>query len=306
MIKLKGARKVFSERQEIRYAKHERKKSNTEINQNNGDAKILLVCCFLMESPKLPLNTMVKQSYIFVLTFICITLFYLATRWFIFLGFNGTDDLHYALLSSRILNHTFNPFVPNDIYSGRIVLLGIQSFIYRLGGISVLTTQIGTILATVASCYLTVFKIIKPKTNFHILLSCSFFYLNPVLLDATLGIMPDAYIMLLGIYFTTETKNILTEQPVGKSLQKSFFLGIFIGLALLIKEIAILFIVFSVILVMVYNPKRAVARISFIILGFSLVLAAIGIYYYLFTGNFFFKFVQINNSDYRNTLNQGF
>src|ERR1700712_3122247 len=139
-----------------------------------------------------------KQTYIFALTFITVTLFYLGTRWFLFLGFNGTDDLHYAMLSSRLLRGTFSPFVPNDIFCGRIALIGFQSFIYWLAGIGVLSTQIGTLFATILSCYLLIFKIIKPESNTQLLLACSLFYFNPVLLNATLGILPDSYIMLGG------------------------------------------------------------------------------------------------------------
>jgi hypothetical protein len=244
---------------------------------------------------------MIKQKYLFAL----ITLFYLASRWFIFLGFNGTDDLHYAMLSSRILTGTFDPFVPNDIYCGRIALLTFQAIIYQLGGISVLTTQIGTVLATIFSCYLTIFKIIKPKNWLHVLLACSLFYFNPLLLYATLGILPDAYIMLLGIYFVLLTKNLLSENTNNRPLQKSLWLGALIGLSLLIKEIAILFLFFCTILILIYKPRQYFAKIAMIVVGFVLIVSVTGIYYYLHTGNFFFRIAQINNSDYQNTLYRG-
>ena len=241
---------------------------------------------------------MIKQKYLFAL----ITLFYLSTRWFIFLGFNGSDDLHYAMLSSRMLTGTFDPFVPNDIDCGRILLLGFQAIIYRLAGIGILTTQIGTIVATVLSCYLTVFKMLKPKNYLLLLLACSFFYFSPVLSGATLGILPDAYIMLLGIYFISETKNLLSEKSDDRPMQRSLRLGILIGLSLMIKEIAFLFLFFSIIQILVHRANRSFAKIAMLMLGFLVVVSAVGVYYYLHTGNFFFKVVQINNSDYRNAL----
>jgi hypothetical protein len=100
-----------------------------------------------------------KNSVLF--TFLSITLFYLFTRWLLFQGFNGTDDLHYAFLASRIINGTFNPFIHNDIFSGRILLVAIQALIYKVAGINIISTQAGTILATILTCYLVLFSVLS-------------------------------------------------------------------------------------------------------------------------------------------------
>lgn len=249
---------------------------------------------------------MMKERNIFTLTFIVVTLFYLGTRWYIFLGFNGTDDLHYAMLSCRILNRTYSPFVPNDIFCGRIILIALQSFIYRLAGISVLTTQIGTLLATILSCYLTVFKIIKPLTYPHVLLASSLFYFNPSLSVSTLGILPDAYVMLVGIFIVLATKKIILNNNDKKPLIKAFLIGLVIGISLLIKEISILFLFFIPAIILLYKPRQSFQKIVLLTFGFVLIVIVIGLCYYFYTGDFLFKVAQINNSDYRNSIHQNF
>jgi hypothetical protein len=83
--------------------------------------------------------TKYKSQYIFV----TITFIYVLSRVITFKGFNGTDDLHYAMLAVNMLHGNYNPFAVNDIFAGRILLIGSQALIYFAGGINIYTTQLG-------------------------------------------------------------------------------------------------------------------------------------------------------------------
>jgi hypothetical protein len=65
------------------------------------------------------------------------------------------------MLAVNMLHSNYNPFAVNDIFAGRILLIGSQALIYFAGGINIYTTQLGTLIITVFCCYLTVFKLIK-------------------------------------------------------------------------------------------------------------------------------------------------
>jgi len=235
------------------------------------------------------------------LTFTLITIFYLFTRWLIFNGFNGTDDLHYAFLAASAVKHQYNAFLPNEILSGRILLITFQSIIYRVAGINTITTQLGTLFVTVLSCWLTVFKILKYHDPIPVIVASSLFYFNPVLTNASIGIMPDPYIMLVGICVVLILKNIILKTP-GKFKQTSaFFLGQLIGLSLLIKEISILFLPFCFIFFLIYRQERYVRLILWMFFGFATIVLIAGSFYYTTTGDVFFKIHQINNSNFPNS-----
>jgi hypothetical protein len=238
-----------------------------------------------------------KNSVLF--TFLSITLFYLFIRWLIFSGFNGTDDLHYAMLASRMLDRHYSPFVPNDIFAGRIFLICYQALIYKIGGINIISTQAGTLLVTIFSCYLVVFRLLKYNQPMPVLLASSLFYFNPVLTYSTVGIMPDSNIMFIGIIIVMILKYIISEKKAVHNRMYSVLTGTIIGLSLLLKETAIIFVPFSCLLLLIYRPGKYVSLICFLLAGFSAIVLTEGMYYYHFTGNAFFKISQIEKSDFK-------
>ena len=164
----------------------------------------------------------------------------------------------------------------------------------------------GALMATILGCYLTAFILIKPQSYLQILLICSLFYFNPALTAASLGIMPDPYIMLCGIYVFMATKSLVSVKSDNKPLDSiTFSWNIYRYLAPNKGNRDKYFTIFNLIAILIYQPNRSFAKISVIVLGFSSMITAIGLFYYFNTGNFFFKVHQINNGDYQNTLNQG-
>lgn len=120
-----------------------------------------------------------KHGLQYIFTFI--TIIYIASYWITFKGFNGSDDLHYAMLASNLLHGKYNPFAVNDIFAGRIFLIAFQALLYLTGGINIYTTQLGTMAVTVVCCYLTSFKIIQFRNPSSVIVSSALFYFNPVL-----------------------------------------------------------------------------------------------------------------------------
>jgi hypothetical protein len=115
------------------------------------------------------------STYRCELIFVFVTIIYLISRWLTFKGFTGEDDLHYAMLASNMVHGKYNPFVPGDIFAGRILLIAFQSLIYGLGGIRIFTTVLGTMLVTMLCSYLTAFKLIENRSAGTILVSSSLF-----------------------------------------------------------------------------------------------------------------------------------
>ncbi len=238
------------------------------------------------------------------IVFIISTLIFIVTRFILFTGFNGSDDLHYGMLAARMIKGKYNPFEPGDIFSGRILLIAWQALLYKAGGISVFTTCIGTIIAVIVSCFLTVYKLLPVKGAAVTLLACSLFYFNPALTESITGILPDAYIMLAGI-----TLLLLVKQGVSGnlSLKKSVVIntsmGVLIAVSLFIKETLLVFLPFSILVQCIYARRNKIAGISSMLLSFGLMIILFGTIYYYCTGNAFLKFVQIRNSEYPNPCN---
>ncbi len=219
-------------------------------------------------------------------------------RWVTFRGFNGTDDLHYAMLASNLLKGKYSPFAATDIFSGRILIVLWQAFIYYIGGINTFTTQIGTIFTTVFCCYLTIFKLAKYNKWQVVLLGASLFYFNPVLNEATIGVMPDVYILLCSILILLLCKQINEEEKI--NWFKAALCGFIVFIAMFFKENALVFIPFLFLISLTGELKKTIPPMLVAIGVFFLCILISGVAYYHFTGNFFFRVLQIKNADYLN------
>ncbi len=238
-----------------------------------------------------------------LICFALVTVSYLVIYYLTFKGFNGSDDLHYAKLASNMLKWKYNPFEPNDIFAGRALLISWQAFIYFVGGVNTFTTQIGTLIALVFSCYLTIFKIAK-FNNWQPVLGCAvFFYFNPIVNTAALGILPDVYIMLLGILLLMLWINIKQEENKKKAIIKAVFFGVFSFLGLFIKENALIFIPFIFFISLLDNSRKNFPLAIIAIATFSIFIFFSGLVYSHYTGDFYLRLHQIINSSSNNACN---
>jgi hypothetical protein len=243
-----------------------------------------------------------KLQYIFAF----ITLIYIFFRWITFKGFNGTDDLHYAMLASDMLKGNYSPFNVNDIFAGRVLLISFQAFIYFIGGVNVFTTQAGTLLATVLCCYLTVFKLIPNTNNNNIIGASALFYFNPVLSESNFTVMPDVYVMLAGIIVLLLWKKILKERNKARKTWKGILIGVIVFAGMFLKETALIYIPFLFCVAFI-DRRDSNLQVGFIsILTFCLLVFFAGCIYYHYTNDFFFRVRQIQNSDYPSPCNYNF
>jgi hypothetical protein len=240
-------------------------------------------------------NNINKKRYT-IECFILVTAVYLVIYCFTFTGFNGSDDLHYAKLANNMLDGSYNAFEPNDIFAGRILLISWQAFIYYIGGINIFTTQIGSIIAIVFSCYLTIF-ILGQFKEWQTVFGCSIlFYFNPVLNTTTLGISPDVYIMLLGILLLILWRNINNENKKKEAIFKSISFGAISFVALFIKENALIFIPFIFFISLVENRRKNLPIALISIATFFILIFFSGFVYYHYTGDYYLRVHQIINS----------
>ena len=247
-----------------------------------------------------PANNQLRNSG---LIFGCCTLLFVISRIALFNGFNGSDDLHYAMLASKMLRGQLDPFQPNDIFSGRVLLIGWQALVYKTGGITLFTTNAGIMLAVILTAYITVFKFLPDSSPGRVLLASSFIYFFPSLPNYRDAISPGPYIMLTGACIVVLLKRALFLQPSRTAAALYAGIGVLTGLSLLIKETALLFLLLTTGLILLYRRREGISSIGWVWLGFGLVMASMAGIYLHFTGDALFKITQIRNSAYLNPCN---
>jgi hypothetical protein len=207
------------------------------------------------------------------------------------------------MLAVNMLHNNYNPFAVNDIFAGRILLIGSQALIYFAGGINIHTTQLGTLIITVFCCYLTVFKLIQNCDSNTVIIASALFYFNPVLSEASLGVMPDVYVMLAGIIVLLLWKKILKEQTQRRIILNSILIGTTVFAAMFFKENALIFIPFLLCIAFLNKKNYSLKAGLISILTFYFLIFLSGCMYYYFTGDFFFRVRQIKTADYPNPCN---
>lgn len=242
----------------------------------------------------------VSSKYKCFFLFLTISLVYIITRIIIFKGFDGTDDLHYAMLASRMLKGTYSPFVEGDIFSGRVLLIAWQALVYRLAGISVFTTHATTMFAVLLSCYLTVFKLLRANNITLVLVSTALFYFNPVLTNATKGVFPDIYVVLAGISVVILFRQSLQQVQPKRNLLNGIYIGLIIAACLFFKETIIVFFVLIACLTFIYKSRQAVITCMGMMVTLAICGGLIALWYYHYTGDALFRLTQVQNSNYYN------
>lgn len=224
------------------------------------------------------------------------------SRFVLFQGFHGTDDLHYALLAANMLKGRYDPFQPGDIFSGRIMLVAWQALLYKAGGINLFMTAAGTVAATIVSCMITVTRLLPVRTAATTLVASCLFYFSPPLTNDITGISPDPYIMLVSTIILLLLKIDLHEETSPrKSWPRAVLIGMLIAVTLLIKETIIIFLPFTMLIMWLHHKQKW--NSLYIFASFIAVITLMGWGYHYFTGNAFFKFSQVENSAYPNPCN---
>jgi hypothetical protein len=241
-----------------------------------------------------------KERVFTQLMFWSVTLVMLITRFAILYTYNGADDLHYAFLSSKMLNGSYDMFFANDIFSARLLPVAYQALGFKLFGINDFSMSMPSLSLLIVLAYFICFKCGLQKNTYTAVLGSSLIYFNPVVITATSGNLPDVYIALIAVLvFYLIKKNIEHHTK-----QQQLFTGIFTGLLLLaglfIKESILLIYAGTAIMLFYYRHKISGAFLIALLTVFFTGSAGYLYLCYIHTGNAFHHFVQIKNSAYFN------
>ena len=234
------------------------------------------------------------------LVFWFVTLIMLVTRYASFYSFKGSDDLHYAFLSSHVLNGSYDMFIAQDIYAGRAVVVLYQALWFKLFGINDFTMCMPSLTVLILLAYFVCFKCGLQKNIRTILLAASLIYFNPVVTRATLGNLPDVYIALIALLVFLLIKKNTGPLSIKQNILWGFITALLLLAGLFVKENIVLIYAGTAVLLLYYRKK--ISRHFVIALATTVFMGSAGylLFYYINTGDFFYRFVQIKNSAYFN------
>jgi hypothetical protein len=235
------------------------------------------------------------------LAFCGIALLMLFTRFAILYTYNGADDLHYAFLSSKMLNGSYDMFFANDIFSARLLPVAYQALWFKVFGINDFSMMMPSLSLLIVLAWFVCFKCGVQKNIYTAVFGSSLIYFNPVVVTATSGNLPDVYIALIAVLIFYLIKKT-TGQFSAKRQQ--VFTGALTGLLLLagilVKESIILIYAGAVIVLFYYRHKISGQFFMGLLTVFFIGSCTYLYFCYVNTGNAFYHFVQIKNSLYFN------
>jgi dolichyl-phosphate-mannose-protein mannosyltransferase len=239
-----------------------------------------------------------KQQYYCCAVFACLTFLLLFTKHAVFSSYNGADDLHYAMLSSRMLNHQFNPFLPYDAFAGRVIPIFWQACWFEVFGINDFSMQMPSLSILIVLAFVICFKSGIPRKPSLIALATSLVYFNPVVFQSTLGNLPDIYIAFVAcVVFLIIRKHLIATE---NNIRDGILVGILLTAGLLMKE-TILFVYVSAFIVLIIFCKKTNQSFLYAALIATLTgCAAWALLFYVKTGDPFFRFQQLKNNAYLN------
>lgn len=218
----------------------------------------------------------------FLLFFIVI--FGLFLRLIFFSGIGTSDDLSYS-------SYSYN--VDKGIYKDSTLTLAVRIGIiyatalsYSIFGVNDFSSVLFILLTSLGSIILIFYfgKLLFGE-NVGLLAAflLSFFPLDVYYSTRLLTDLPSAFFMALGVYFF-----LYSEIKHKKWYGTGYFLsGIFIGIGYLIKETAVLIVLFFIVYV-IYNRRIKKAHF-FVALGFLVIFAVEMLIFYAFAGDPFFR-----------------
>lgn len=224
-----------------------------------------------------------------------ILIFALALRMIFFTGADNSDSLVYYTYANNVINGNFK-LEPNH-FSSRIGLIYPQAAVYMLFGVNEFTSNILSLIYSLAGIILIFYlgrHLFDEKTGLMAAFLLSFFPLDVIFSTRLLPDFPSAFFMALSVFLFLKAEQ--------KKL-KSYYLasGLSWGIAYLIKEIAILMVLFFIFYA-IYK-KNFSKNYSWIILGFLPFLLIEFWHSYAFTQNPFYRHAQIQSEEVNYVIN---
>ena len=200
------------------------------------------------------------------------------------------------MLARNLLHGRYNPFVVNDLFSGRVMRVAYQSIVYRIGGVNIYSTLSGSLFTTILCCYLVVFRLVRQIHIGGVIVTSALFYFNSVLNASVL--MPDVEVMLAGLIIFLIWRENPNEQGRVRIFSKGILIGFVVCAAMFFKETALIFIPFVLTAAFICRRKNDLKVALIATLAFLIFIVLAGFVYYYATGDFFFKVKQIQNAIY--------
>ena len=230
-----------------------------------------------------------KRTFIWL---ILIVLFAAALRLIFFSGIGASDDLLYTSYAYEMSKNEFS--FPANHHGTRLGLLYPVSIFYRLFGVNEFSSNAFVFLTSIAGIVL-IFYFGKIFFNEKVGLSAafllSFFPLDLVFATKLLSDAPSSFFLSLCVFlFLVGEKSKISFR---KNL--SFFMsGIAIGIAYLIRETALLIVLFFGFYAIFY--KKIKLNYFLIFFGFMIIFALESIIFQVNTGDFLFRYHSITSS----------
>ncbi len=230
-----------------------------------------------------------------------VALLMLFTRFAILYTYNGADDLHYAFLSSKMLNGSYDMFFANDIFSARLLPIAYQALWFKVFGINDFSMMMPSLSLLIVLAWFVCFKCGFQKNIYSVVLGSALIYFNPVVTTATSANLPDVYIALIAVLVFYLIKKTISQNLTRR---QQMFTGIFTALLLLagvlVKESIVLIYAGAAIVLFIYRSKISLPFLIALLTFFFAGSCGYLFFCYLHTGNAFYHFVQIRNSLYFN------
>jgi hypothetical protein len=234
------------------------------------------------------------------IAFCCVALIMLCTRFACLYTYNGADDLHYAFLSSNMLNGSYDMFFANDIFSARLLPVAYQALWFKVFGINDFSMCMPSLSLLIILAYFVCFKCGLQKNIYTVVLGSSLIYFNPVVVIATSGNLPDVYIALIAVLAFFLIKKNITAFAKKQSILTGIFTALVLLAGLFVKESIVLIYAAAAVAFIYYRRKISRSFLIALLTVFFIGCCGYLWLYYINTGNAFYHFVQIKNSAYFN------
>lgn len=224
-----------------------------------------------------------------VILLVLIILFALVLRLIFFTGIDSSDSLAYTEFAYNFANQKFT--TEGGLIANRIGIFFPVYLLYQFFGVNEFSSHILMLVISLASIIL-VYKfgklLFNEKAGLISAFLLSFFPLDVIHATRLNSDLPSAFFVGLSVYFFLKSEK-------SKKSNSSYYLfsGISLGIAYLIREMAVFIILFFAIYT-IYNRKIKSSYL-YIALGFVLIFAVELLYFYKSTGNPFYRYYSIGS-----------